>query len=59
MLKRLVKPAIVQEVITGLAKHDLGQEMGRTYSQVVLACFQSVEALGATDKLEGNISDCL
>lgn len=57
VLKRLVKPAVVQEVMIGLAEHDLGHEMGRPYSQVVLACFQSVEALGATDKLEGNDSD--
>ncbi|MCJ1349248.1 hypothetical protein MMC31_007484 [Peltigera leucophlebia] len=57
VLKRLVKPAVVQEVVRGMAEHDLGQEMGRGYSQVVLACFQYVEALGATDKLEGSNSD--
>lgn len=57
VLKRLIKPAVVQEVMIGLAERDLGQEMGRAYSQVVLACFQSVEALGATDKLEGNNSE--
>lgn len=57
VLKRLIKPAVVQEVMIGLAEHDLGQEMGRAYSQIVLACFQSVEALGETDKLEGNNSD--
>lgn len=57
VLKRLVKPTVVQEVMIGLAEHDLGQEMGKAYSQVVLACFHNVEALGATDKLEGNNSD--
>ena len=57
VLKQLVKPAVVQEVMASMAEHDLGQEMGRGYSQVVLACFQYVEALGATDKLEGDNSD--
>ncbi len=57
VLKRLIKPAVVQEVMIGLAEHDLGQEMGRAYSQIVLACFQSVKALGETDQLEGNNSD--
>ena len=40
----------------GLAEHDLGQEMGKAYSQVVLACFQNVDALGASNKL-GDDSD--
>lgn len=57
VLKRLIKPAVVQEVMIGLAEHDLGQEMGTAYSEIVLACFQSVEALGDTDKLEENNSD--
>lgn len=57
VLKQLVKPAVAQEVMTSMAEHDLGQEMGKGYSQVVLACFQYVEALGATDKLEGDHSD--
>lgn len=57
MLKRLIKPAVVQEVMIGLAEHDLGQEMGTGYSEIVLACFQSVEALGDTDKLEESNSD--
>lgn len=57
VLKQLVKPAVVQEVMASMAEHDLGQEMGKGYSQVVLACFQYVEALGATDKLEGGHSD--
>ena len=57
VLKRLVKPTVVQEVMIGLAEHDLGQEMGKAFSRVVLACFHNVEALGATDKLEGNNSD--
>lgn len=55
-LKRLVKPTVVQEIMIGLAEHDLGQEMGEAFSQVVLACFQNVEALGASDKL-GDDSD--
>lgn len=57
VLKQLVKPAVVQEFMTSMAEHDLGQEMGKGYSQVVLACFQYVEALGATDKLGGDHSD--
>lgn len=51
------KPTVVQMVLVGMAEHDLGQEMGKVYSQVVLACFYHVEACGATDRLEGNNSD--
>lgn len=33
LLKRLmIERAVVQEVMIGLAKHGLGQEMGRAYS---------------------------
>ena len=56
-LKRLVKSTVVQEIMICLAEHDLGQEMGEAYSQVVFACFQNIEALGALDKLERDNSD--
>ena len=57
VLKRLVKPATVQKVMVGMADHDLDHEMGRGYSQVVLACFEHAEALGQLDKLGENDSD--
>lgn len=57
ILKRLTKPAVVQKVMFNLAEHDLSEQIGPDYSHIVMACFQCAEALGKSDKLEGDNID--
>lgn len=57
ILKRLIKPAVVQKVMFNLAECDLSEQIGRDYSHIVIACFQCAEALGESDKLEGDNID--